>query len=65
MFQNIVYSRCGNKSIMISKDIVVAIALSSSTPRSMIKQKELTGETDLTRSKSTSDLNLLFLFLEI
>ena len=65
MFQNIVYSRCGNKNIMISKDIVVAIALSSSTPRSMIKQKELTGETDLTRSKSTSDLNLLFLFLEI
>ena len=41
MFQNIVYSRCGNKNIMISKDIAVAITLSSLTPRSMIKQKEL------------------------
>ena len=41
MFQNIVYSRCGNKNIMISKDIAVAIALSSLTLRSMIKKKQL------------------------
>ena len=64
VFQDIVYCRCGNKSIMISKNIGVAIAPLAPLLRGpWLKRTNCCAEADLTGSKSTTDLNLLFLFL--
>ena len=62
MFQDIVYCRYGNKDIMISKNIVVAIA--PLAPYSTADDSaEGTADAALRGSQSTLGLNLLFSFL--